>query len=183
MSASWKHNLPMILTYSRAAAAPVILGILMSGWTYAGWVSAVFFVLAALTDWWDGMLARKYGVESNMGRFMDPIADKILVLGAIVMLLTMGRVDPVMVFLMLARDIFIGGIRAVAAANNLIIAAKPFGKWKTAFQMVAIPCLLIYEPLFGLPLGDIGYYALWVSVGLSLISGGEYTLGYYKSRA
>ncbi len=181
MHAPWKKNLPMALTYSRAVAAPVILGILMSGWSFAGWVSAVLFALAALTDWLDGMLARRYGVESNMGRFMDPIADKILVLGAIVMLLAMNRVDPIMVFLFLARDIFIGGIRSVAAANNLIIAAKPFGKWKTAIQMIAIPCLLIYEPFFGIPIADIGYYGLWISVGLSLISGAEYTIGYYRT--
>jgi len=180
MIAPWKKNLPMLFTYARAAAAPVILGILMSGWSFAGWAAALLFVLASLTDWLDGMLARRYGVESNMGRFMDPIADKILVLGAIIMLLSMGRVDPVMVFLFLARDIFIGGIRSVAAANNLIIAAKPFGKWKTAIQMLAIPCLLIYEPILGIPLADIGYYGLWVSVGLSLISGAEYTIGYYR---
>jgi CDP-diacylglycerol--glycerol-3-phosphate 3-phosphatidyltransferase len=182
MTSSWKNNLPMVLTYARAGAAPIILGILMSGWSFAGWLSAVLFALASLTDWLDGYFARRYEVESNMGRFMDPIADKILVLGAIVMLLAMGRVDPVMVFLFLARDIFIGGIRSVAAANNLIIAAKPFGKWKTAFQMVAIPCLLVYEPLFGIPIGDVGYFGLWISVGLSLISGAEYTIGYYRSK-
>lgn len=172
----------MILTYARAGAAPVVLAVLMSGWSWAGWASATLFVMAALTDWFDGLLARRMGVESNMGKFMDPIADKILVLAAIVMLLAMGRVDPVMVFLLLGRDIFIGGIRAVAATNNLVIAAKPFGKWKTGFQMVAIPLLLVYEPLAGLPLGDIGYFALWVSVGLSLLSGAEYTIGYYRSR-
>lgn len=182
MTPSWKHNLPMVLTYARAAAAPIILGVLMSGWAWAGWASAVLFVVAAVTDWFDGMLARRFKVESNMGRFMDPIADKILVLGAIVMLLAMNRVDPVMVFLLIGRDIFIGGIRSVAAANNLIIAAKPFGKWKTAFQMVAVPCLLVYEPVLRIPLGDLGYFGLWVSVGLSLISGAEYTIGYYRSR-
>lgn len=182
MNTPWKHNLPMILTYARAATAPLILGILMSGWIFSGWLAAALFILSSLTDWLDGYFARKYKVESNMGKFMDPIADKILVLGAIVMLLAMGRVDPVMVFLFLARDIFIGGIRSVAAANNMIISAKPFGKWKTAFQMIAIPMLLVYDPLFGIPIADIGYYALWVSVGLSLISGAEYTLGYYRSR-
>lgn len=172
----------MILTYSRAVAAPVILAILMSGWIWAGWAAAVLFILASLTDWLDGFTARRYNVESNMGRLMDPIADKILVLGAIVMLLAMGRVDPVMVFLLLGRDIFIGGIRSVAAANNLVIAAKPFGKWKTAVQMVAIPFLLIYEPVLRIPIADLGYYGLWVSVSLSLISGAEYTIGYYKGR-
>ncbi len=182
MTPHWKTQLPMFLTYSRAVAAPIILGILMSGWSLAGSVSAALFILAALTDWWDGALARRFGVESNMGRFMDPIADKILVLGAIVMLLAMGRVDPVMVFLLVARDIFIGGIRSVAAANNLIIAAKPFGKWKTAFQMAAIPLLLHYDSVWGIPVADIGYFGLWISVGLSLISGAEYTIGYYRSR-
>ena len=171
----------MLLTYARAAAAPVILGILSLGTPWSGWVAAVLFGLAAITDWADGALARHFHTESNMGRLMDPIADKILVLGAIVMLLAMGRVDPIMVFFLLARDIFVGGIRAVAAANNIIISAKPFGKWKTALQMLAIPCLLIYEPWLHLPLADIGYYGLWISVGLSLLSGGEYTLGYYRN--
>lgn len=182
MSPQAKNNIPMLLTYARAAVAPVILGILITGWNWAGWTAAILFVLASITDWLDGYLARKFHVESNMGRLMDPIADKILVLGALVMLLAMGRVDPIMVFLFLARDIFIGGIRSVAAANKMVIAAKPFGKWKTALQMLALPLLLIYEPIFSIPIADIGYYALWVSVGLSLISGAEYTLGYYRSR-
>ncbi len=173
----------MVMTFSRAAMAPVIVGILMSGWVWSGPVTAFLFILASLTDWLDGYLARRFQSESNMGRLMDPIADKILVLGAIIMLLTMGRVDPVMVFLFLGRDIFVGGIRSVAAANNIVIAAKPFGKWKTALQMMAIPCLLVYEPIFAVPIADIGYFALWASVGLSLISGAEYTVGYYKSRA
>jgi len=172
----------MWLTYSRAIMAPVILVVLMWNFALAGWTAAILFMLAAITDWLDGHYARKYKIESNMGKFMDPIADKILVLGAIVMLLAMGRVDPIMVFLFLARDIFIGGIRSVAAANHIVIAAKPFGKWKTALQMAAIPLLLIYDPLFGLPIADIGYYALWVSVVLSLVSGAEYTIGYYKNR-
>src|SRR5438105_474683 len=93
-SENFKQHLPMILTYARAVAAPFILAVLMSVATWAGWIAAILFMLAALTDWFDGYFARKFKVESNMGRFMDPIADKILVLGAIVMLLSMGRVDP-----------------------------------------------------------------------------------------
>lgn len=111
---------------------------------------------------------------------MDPIADKILVLAAILILLAMGRVDALMVFLLVGRDVFIGGIRSIAAANQVIIAAKPFGKWKTATQMVAIPCLMINEPILKLPLADTGYFLLWFSVVLSLISGAEYTWGYFS---
>lgn len=174
------RDLPMWLTLSRMAAAPIVIFILMTNWVWAGWAAAIVFILASLTDWLDGYFARKYNLESNMGKFMDPIADKILVLGAILMLLDMNRVDPVMVFLLLARDIFIGGIRSVAAANQIIIAAKPFGKWKTALQMIAIPCMLVYDRLFGIPLGDLGYCLLWISVAFSLVSGYEYTVGYYR---
>ena len=113
---------------------------------------------------------------------MDPIADKILVLGPLIVLLTFDRVDPSMVFLFLARDIFIGGLRSVAAANRVLISAKPFGKWKTGMQMTGIPCLLINEKLWGLPLAQIGYFCLWLSVVLSLISGAQYSYGYWRGR-
>ena len=174
--------LPMALTYSRVVLAPVLLYIMMTNWFWAGWVSAALFILLSITDWLDGFLARKLNAQSVMGQLMDPIADKILVLSAIVMLLAMGRVDPFMVFLFLGRDIFIGGVRAVAASKNIIIAAKPFGKWKTVFQMIAIPCLLVNEPIFGLPIPQLAYYLLWLSVLLSIISGIEYTRGYYRGR-
>lgn len=160
--------------------APFVMAVLTTNVSYAGWIAATLFIIGSVTDWIDGYLARKLGVESNMGKFMDPIADKILVLGSILILLAMGRVDPFLVFLLVGRDIFIGGLRAVAAANQIVIAAKPFGKWKTATQMVAIPCLMVYEPLFGLPLADTGYFLLWFSVSLSLISGAEYAIGYFS---
>lgn len=176
-------KLPMAMTYLRMILAPIIMATLHSNTLFAGWIAAVLFTIGSITDWLDGYLARKWQVESNMGKFMDPIADKILVLGALLILLAMGRVDPFMVFLLVGRDVFVGGIRAVAAANQVIIAAKPFGKWKTATQMVAIPCLMIYEPLWNLALPDFGYFLLWFSVVLSLISGIEYTFGYFKKSA
>lgn len=179
---AWKKALPMYATYARLIAGPLLVPILLWNSPWAGWTAAVLFILASITDWLDGHWARLYKAESPMGQFMDPIADKILVLAALIMLLDMGRVDPVMVIALLSRDIFIGGLRSVAAASSVIIAAKPFGKWKTAFQMVAIPCLLVYDPLFGLPIYHIGYYGMWFSVILSLISGAEYTLGFYRGR-
>jgi len=177
----WKRDLPMMFTYLRILCAPVVMVILYLPWVYAGWAAAVVFVLASLTDWIDGHLARLYRVESAAGQLMDPVADKLLVLGALVMLLSMGRVDAMMVFLLVGRDIFIGGVRALAASNQVVIAAKPFGKWKTGFQMVGLPCLLIYDPLFDiLPLARLGYVCLWISVALSMVSGLQYTRGYFK---
>ena len=141
---------------------------------------AVIFIIASLTDWLDGYWARKYHAESNMGRFMDPIADKVLVLAALVVLLQLHRIDPFSLTIILTRDLFIGGLRSVAAADQVIIAAKPAGKIKTALQMVAIPCMLIdfrWGNFTTLRFGQIG---IWISVVLSLWSGAQYTLGYYR---
>lgn len=180
----WQQDLPMFFTYLRMAVAPVVIAVMYIPWIWAGWTAAILFIFGSFTDWVDGYLARKFQVESVAGKLLDPIADKVLVLGAITMLLSMNRVDPAMVFLLLSRDIVIGGVRAIAAANQIIIAAKPFGKWKTAFQMVGVPCLLIYDPLFGvIPLARIGLICLWISVVLSLISGVQYLLGYYRRSA
>lgn len=178
----WQQELPMFITYLRMAFAPLVMGILYIPWIWSGWLAAILFVIGSATDWLDGYLARRLNVESTAGKLMDPIADKLIVLGPLVMLLSMNRVDPAMVFLLLARDILIGGLRSVAAAKQVIIAAKPFGKWKTALQMAGIPCLLIYDPLWeSIPIAKIGYVALWVSVGLSLISAVQYMHGYSKA--
>lgn len=178
----WKRELPMVATYSRIFLAVVIVALLFSHWTWAGWVSAVIFCIASATDWLDGYWARRYQAESVMGQFMDPIADKLLVLPVLIMLLELGRIDPFIVIILASRDIFIGGLRSVAAANNVVIAAKPFGKWKTGFQMVSIPMLLIYTPVFDLPLAKLGIIGLWISVFLSLVSGIQYSYGYWKGR-
>lgn len=178
----WKKNLPMMATCSRIVFSAIIVALLFTGWKWAGWASAVLFTIASLTDWLDGFLARRFQAASVMGQFMDPIADKLLVLPVLIMLLDIGRIDPFMVILLSSRDILIGGIRSVAAANQVIIAAKPFGKWKTGFQMVAIPMLLIGEPVLSLPLPELGVIGLWISVILSIVSGAEYTWGYWKGR-
>ncbi|RME16776.1 MAG: CDP-diacylglycerol--glycerol-3-phosphate 3-phosphatidyltransferase [Bdellovibrio sp.] len=176
----WKKHLPMAATYTRIILSPVLFGVLFAAPPWSTWVALGIFVLASLTDWLDGFWARRYHAESAMGKFMDPIADKILVLNALIILLWLKKVDPIMVSLLLSRDIFIGGIRSVAAANKVIIAAKPFGKWKTGLQMISIPLLFI-SPIFPV-LDDIGYYGLWLSVLLSLISAIQYTYGYYSGQ-
>lgn len=170
----------MTATYARMVSAFVMVAILSLPLPHRAWWAMAIFVFAAMTDYLDGYWARRFQCESAMGKFMDPIADKLLVLCALIMLLSLGRVDSLMVILLLSRDIFIGGLRSVAAANAVIIAAKPFGKWKTALQMVCIPCLFLYKNFGGLPLREIGYYGLWVSVALSLLSGGQYTYDYYR---
>lgn len=173
----------MWLTWSRMLVCPVFVVFLSLEAPIWGWLSALLFVAASATDWFDGYFARKYNAISNLGKFMDPIADKILVATVLIMLIPSGKVGPVLVILLLTRDILIGGIRSVAAADRLIIDAKPAGKWKTALQMAAIPAILIPGDAFGdVPVNDIGGVLLWMSVILSLISGGQYIQLYMKSR-
>lgn len=161
---------------------PVIVAFLYPNSLWLNLTAAVLFILSSITDYYDGYFARKYNAISNMGKFMDPIADKILVTSVLVMLVPSERIDPLMVIIILARDTFIGGIRSVAAADQIIIDAKPTGKWKTALQMIAIPAVMIDQKAFGIPFEKVGYWVLWISVILSVTSGIEYYLGYLKSK-
>lgn len=159
---------------------PFIIWALLMPSPLGGYVAAALFILSSLTDYLDGMLARKFQVESIVGKLMDPIADKILVSSTLVMLIPSGRLDPFMVIILLARDTLIGGLRSIAATQNKVIAAGTVGKWKTAWQMIAIPAVLIREPLFGIPIYEIGYGILWISVILSVYSGAQYITGYLR---
>ncbi|WP_413584164.1 CDP-diacylglycerol--glycerol-3-phosphate 3-phosphatidyltransferase [Bdellovibrio sp. HCB274] len=179
----WQKNLPMRITVSRIFMVPLVVGAMYPDKLAWNIVAAVLFMLASITDYFDGYYARKYNAVSNFGKFMDPIADKILVTSILAMLLALGKIDAWMVIIILARDNFIGGIRSVAAADQIIIDAKPAGKWKTAMQMVAIPCVIIGNVDQYIPyLDKVGYAVLWVSVILSITSGIEYYLGYLKSK-
>lgn len=179
----FQKKLPMRITLSRIFAVPIIAAMMWPNVPTWNIAAAVFFMLASITDYYDGYFARKYNAVSTFGKFMDPIADKILVTSVLALLLSQGKIDVGMVLIILARDNFIGGIRSVAAADQIIIAAKPAGKWKTAMQMIAIPIVIIGNMDPYLPyLDKIGYGVLWISVILSITSGIEYYLGYLKSR-
>lgn len=178
----WKKKLPMALTWARMAVCPLFIPLIHADSTLMNFIAALLFIAASITDWADGHFARKYGAISNLGKFMDPIADKILVATVLIMMIPNGRVGPVLVLVLLVRDILIGGIRSVAAADRVIIDAKAAGKWKTGTQMVAIPALLIGRPLAGIPLYEIGAVLLWISVILSVVSGVQYVRIYMENR-
>jgi CDP-diacylglycerol--glycerol-3-phosphate 3-phosphatidyltransferase len=178
----WKKSLPMWITMSRILIVPPIVALMFPRELWGNVSAAALFIVASITDYYDGYFARKYNAVSSMGKFMDPIADKILVTSILVMLATFQKIDPIMVIIILARDNFIGGLRSVAAADQIIIAAKPAGKWKTALQMVAIPAVIIDQPWLGIPFEKIGYWVLWISVILSVTSGFEYYFGYLKAK-
>jgi CDP-diacylglycerol---glycerol-3-phosphate 3-phosphatidyltransferase len=175
----WKRQLPNMITWGRIAFIPPVVVCLMYDTAEAGLWAAVFFILASVSDFFDGYFARIFQVETLLGKFLDPVADKLLVTAALIMLIPLGRVPALLVLLLLSRDLLINGLRAVAASENFIIGAGWTGKWKTGAQMVAIPALMIKEPLLGLPLMQIGLLLLWLSLVLSIISAVQYLYAFF----
>lgn len=176
----------MQITMARIFLTIPVIMCLYPNTFYSNIFATLFFIIASISDYYDGYFARKWNATTNMGKFMDPIADKILVTSILTFLIAQGKCDPVMVTLLMVRDTLVGGIRAVAAADGLVIAAKSAGKWKTALQMAAIPAVILWElpfwPELGSKLGWAGYFLLWISVILSISSGIDYWNVYKKAR-
>ncbi|MDA3130548.1 CDP-diacylglycerol--glycerol-3-phosphate 3-phosphatidyltransferase [Aliibacillus thermotolerans] len=137
-------------------------------------IGAIIFLIAAGTDWLDGYYARKYHLVTNFGKFLDPLADKLLVTAAFLSLVEWNVVPAWMVIIILSREFAVTGIRLVAAADGEVIAASPLGKWKTIFQMLAIIVLLFYNIPFAFIGWPIGMILLWIAVILTIISGIDY---------
>ncbi len=166
-------NLPNKLTIGRIFAIPVFIAVYLMDYRYA---ATVIFILAALTDMLDGKIARKHDLVTNFGKLMDPLADKLLVMSALICLAQTGDVAGWMVIVILGREFIITGMRQVATAQGIVIAAGTTGKIKTVTQMIAIPLLILRNwPFsllgFNLPMDTI---FLWIALVMTVISGTEY---------
>ncbi|MBL0226457.1 MAG: CDP-diacylglycerol--glycerol-3-phosphate 3-phosphatidyltransferase [Geobacteraceae bacterium] len=177
-------NLPNILTMTRIAAIPLMAALLMSPTQSAGFWAAAVFSLASVTDWLDGYLARRMGIVTIFGKFLDPIADKLIVMAALIMILPYGRVPAWIVLVILGREIIITGLRGIASSEGIVIQASDLGKFKTIFQLVAIIGLLLhydYNWLFGIEhqwvhvnMHNVGMFFLWIATLLTVWSGVDY---------
>jgi CDP-diacylglycerol---glycerol-3-phosphate 3-phosphatidyltransferase len=172
---------PNRLTVLRMVAVPGVVYFL-SWRTFNGDLSAcVLFSLAAITDWFDGYLARAYKAITIFGKLMDPLADKFLVVSTLIMLQDLGRIHPYLVMVLICREMGITSLRALASAEGVIIAAGKGGKWKAALQMIAIPFLLIQISLFGIVSSQaVGTVLMYVSVALSLSSASTYVVDFFR---
>lgn len=162
-------NLPNLLTFGRVAIIPLVLYLLARGTPKDCVWAAVVYSAAAITDLLDGYLARRMNVVSVLGKFLDPLADKLLVMASLVYMVPMGRIPEWVVVLLLAREISVTALRSIASTEGVVIAAGEEGKSKTALQMVGILCLILGYP-YHLTLGplDLGLVDL-VYVGRALI--------------
>ena len=138
-------NTANVLTLIRILLVPVFILFFYLKLETAPLVALVVFVIASITDWLDGLIARKYDLITDFGKFMDPIADKLLVLAGIIMLMSVDKVSPVIAFVLIGREMIMSGFRLVAAAKGKVLAAGVLGKIKTVTQFVAICVLLITE--------------------------------------
>lgn len=166
----WLKNLPNQLTLFRMGAVPVLLFLFPLNYDGLNIFCAALFTVAALTDWLDGYIARRYSLESRLGAIIDPIADKALTGAALLLLAANGALWAWMAGFLLVREMAISGLRLVAQEQGVAIPVNLLGKWKTLVLDVAIGCLMVNRPLFGIPFQQAGMVAIWLALFLSLYS-------------
>ena len=162
-------NLPNKLTVLRVIMVPFFVFFMLTdvGGAANKWIALAIFVIASLTDMLDGKIARKYNLVTNFGKFMDPLADKLLVCSAMICLIPSGKLPTAIVIVIIAREFIISGFRLVASDNGVVIAASYWGKFKTTFQMLMIIVLLLN---FGGVFVLIGQILTWIALILTVVS-------------
>jgi CDP-diacylglycerol--glycerol-3-phosphate 3-phosphatidyltransferase len=179
-------NLPNRLTIFRMAMIPLVVGALYldaspSDWVipyqkYLGHIACWIFVVASITDFLDGYIARKRNIVTVFGSFLDPIADKFLVVSSIIMLQGIDRIHPITVIILVLREMYMTSLRLLALTEDVDVPVSWMGKWKTGTQMVALPMLMIWEEFLWMNMSLIGTILLYISVLLSLWSALLYSL-------
>lgn len=178
-------NLPILLTWLRIVAIPLLIAVyyLPTAWAtpYERDLAAtILFCAAALTDWADGYLARRLNQTSAFGAFLDPVADKLMVAAALIVLVQLGRTDAIVAMIIIGREITISALREWMAkiGASKSVAVSMLGKIKTTAQMLALPMLLYYAPLAGFDMKVVGNWLIWIAALLTL-----WSMGYYLRMA
>jgi len=183
-------NIPNILTLLRIAVIPLLVLLLMSPSKESGFWAAALFAVASITDWLDGYLARRMGIVTVFGKFLDPIADKLIVMATLIMILPFDRVPAWMVLVILGREMIITGLRGIASSEGIVISASDLGKFKTIFQIVAILGLLLHydyhwffgivHPYLTVNMHNIGMFYLWIATVITIWSGVDYLVKFVR---
>ncbi len=171
-------SLPNLLTFSRIAVIPVVVAAFYLPFGWSQWTACALFTLAGITDWLDGHFARRWKQQCEIGRFLDPIADKLLVAAALFMLAASARISAAAIFpalVILTREILVSGLREYLAGLRVRVPVSNLAKWKTGIQMVAIGVLLVGDAGPDIvPVRAIGETLLWVAALLTLVTGYDY---------
>jgi CDP-diacylglycerol--glycerol-3-phosphate 3-phosphatidyltransferase len=181
-------NLPNKLTVMRVALIPFFLVFVLAFGIPHHWILALaVFAIASITDWLDGKIARSHNLVTTFGKFLDPLADKLLVMTALICFCFERLIDPLAVVLILSREFMVTGLRLVVAGEGIVVAAGIWGKLKTAFTMVALIAIMALQIIFPCPKANPDFHMflaneilIWIAVVLTLISGGVYLKAYWK---
>jgi CDP-diacylglycerol--glycerol-3-phosphate 3-phosphatidyltransferase len=173
-------SFPNQLTLYRIASIPVLVALLLSPNKLCGFLAALVFSAASVTDLLDGLFARRRGLESTLGKFLDPLADKLLISAALIMLVSHARIPAWIAFIIIGREIAITGFRAILSEKGVIMGAEELGKLKTGFQIAAMIPLLIHYRYFNVDFHSIGMVFLWIALGMTVWSGVQYLTKFWS---
>jgi len=167
-------SLPNALTIIRVVAIPIILILLFYPERIYQLITAFFFLLVAVTDTVDGYLARRRGIVTTLGKFLDPLADKLLIVTALIALIPAREIPVWMVIVIVGREIAVTGLRGIAVSQEIVIAASALGKYKTVFEVASIFFLIFKEEFLSIDFHQVGMVLLWVALVMAVLSGIDY---------
>lgn len=173
-------NAPNALSFFRLAAIPFVAGFLFFPEPLPSFLAALFFTAASLTDLLDGYIARQQKSETAVGKLLDPMADKLLINSALIMLISLGRIPAWMVVLIVGREVAVTGLRGIASTQGLVIAASNWGKAKMVFQSIASIGLMLHYKYMGIDFHFLGMLLLWIALVITLWSGIDYFYKFYR---
>jgi CDP-diacylglycerol--glycerol-3-phosphate 3-phosphatidyltransferase len=174
-------NLPNGLTIIRVIAIPVILALLFSTGSVFRFITSLLFLLVAITDSLDGYLARRYGLVTTLGKFLDPLADKLLIVTTLIALVPARSVPVWIVIVIVGREIAVTGLRGIAVSQGIVIPASRWGKYKTVFEVVSILFLILGGNYFSISLQQVGLILLWIALILAVFSAVDYFIKFLKT--
>ena len=174
-------NLPNTITLLRISVVPFLFILLLSPGEFWSLILAILFVIASITDFFDGYIARKYQMITTMGKFLDPIADKIMVNTAMILMIPIGRIPAWIVAITIIRDLMVDVIRSIASSEGIYIQASTLGKQKTVAQIIAVTALIIHYSIFGINAHAVGMVILYIALVLTIFSGFDYFIKLYRN--
>lgn len=173
-------NLANKITLLRILMTPLVVVLLYFEGPLTCVLAMLAFIFASLTDWADGYIARRSNMVTRMGKFLDPLADKVLICSVLIMFVKLGWAPAWMVIIIVCRELVVTGLRAIAIDEGIVLAADKFGKAKTVLQIFAIVPLTLHYPLWGIPWSTVGMVLLYLALLMAIISGSNYCFDFYR---